>query len=102
MKVKVTNTMLKAIREISGCYMKANLVKFSPDEYAVKVDYDLFRNEQDFDYKTGMFKAIRIDYAPELYAVPRYITTRDLVQAFRGSDKTYTGFLQAVKEYCMV
>ena len=94
--------MIKAINEIAGRYMKAKMVKFSPDEYAVKVDYELFRNEADFDYKAGKFKAIRIDYTPELYAMSRYITTRDLVQAYRGSDKTYEGFMKSVIDICAI
>ena len=101
MVVKVSNTMSKALGKILK-NSTVSLVKMTPDKYSVTVDYDLFRHEQDYDIKTGLFKALMIDYNPELYALPRYLTTRDLVSIFRNSDKTYEGFCEGVQRFCEV
>ena len=98
MKVKVTQTMAKAMQKAMPEY-SISVVKFSPDGYRMNVDYDLFNNETDYSYKTGKFSAIRIGYPASYYAMPQYITTKQLVKCFNHSDKTLNGFLASVKDF---
>lgn len=95
MRVQATKTMAREIKKQTG--FSATLEKFSPERYEVIVDYDLLANEEDYNWGDRLFSAIRIDYPAEFYAIPRYLSTRDLRRIFRESDKTFNGFFEAVK-----
>ena len=99
MKVKATTPMSKLINEImAGC--RVTLEKMKPEQYKITVDYDLFRNEADYNATTGLFQVVRIEYPADYYASPAYITTRDLVKVYRASDGTFDGFKRAIeREY---
>ena len=94
-KVKVSNPMTKYIQTALTGIAVARLEKLSPDEYGRFVDYDLFRHTDDYDGKA--FKVIKIIYPLDAYAMPAYITTRDLIRAFRESDKTTEGFTDVLR-----
>ena len=101
MKVKVSNPMLKVFKAaLSNC--SVTLEKMLPEQYEISVDYDLFKHEVDYSTRTGKFSVLRIAYPPEYYAIPKYITTRDLHQIYQASDKTYTGYIEAIKDYCAI
>jgi len=97
MKVKVTNNMVSVLRKAFPDY-KIRMDRMLPDTYKMIVDYDLFRNEQDFSFNTGKFSAIAIVYPDNHYAPTKYLTTNDLLRCFRWSDKTFDGFLKQVKQ----
>lgn len=99
LNIKVTNPMVKALKKIMPKYEVA-LVKLTREEYSYFVDYDVHRNEVDYDWKICMFKVIRIIYPPEDYACNKYLTTRDLSYCFKQSDKTLKGFLDEVSAFC--
>lgn len=101
MKVKVSNPMYKAIKNALPSY-KITLEKLTPEQYERNIDFDLFRNTSDYSYKTGLFSVIKITYPAEYYAMPRYITTRDLTAVFRNSDKTFTSFIEELKSYIAI
>lgn len=88
MKIKVSNPMLKALREQFPCY------SFSIEKAVISDPYLWY--EEDYDPKSGLYRVIEVRYPAEYYALPKYITTRDLVKAFRDSDRTYDGFMKAV------
>lgn len=97
MKVKATNPMTKLINNyfISiGSDYRATLEKLTPEQFERVVDFDLFRNTTDYNANTRKFQAIRISYPAGYYALDKYITTRELLTAFRESDKTAAGFLK--------
>lgn len=96
MRVQATKTMAKEIKKQTG--FSATLEKFTPERYEAIVDYDLLANEEDFNWENRLFSAICIDYPPECYAFPRYLSTRDLRRIFKDSDKTFGGFFEAVKK----
>ena len=97
MKVKATNPMTKLLNENLSAYL-FRLEKFTPDQFKVFVDVDIWKNEADYNPTTGKMQAIKVIYPDEYYSMPRYLTTYDLVKIFRRSDKTMTGFIQAVKD----
>lgn len=96
MKVKVTEVMRKYLQASIPEY-RFTLEKMSRDAYAMKVDYRTEWHTTDYDFYRGYMKAIRVDYSEEYYAIPRYITTSDLVSALVASDRTAEGFVKAVK-----
>lgn len=100
MKVKVSKVMEKFINQnvahVCGC--RCHLVKMSVQSYEYNVDYNAIRNEMDYDPKTGNMKALLIEYSPESYAMPKYITTRDLLKAFKSSNKTANGFINELTD----
>lgn len=53
--------------------------------------------EQDFDYRTGKYKYIKITYPAEYYALEGYIATADLRAIFKNA-KTWDAFSKAVFE----
>ena len=91
MKLKVTKTMVKTLNK----YAKDKPLTFfynttSPANYERFVDSDLFRNESDFDYNTGVFKYIEVIYPPDFYALPGTLTTNDLKRLYVSGDTVET------------
>lgn len=101
MKVKVTYPMLKEIKKALPKY-NVSLEKYTLEQYERFVDFDVYRNEIDYDDKTGKMKVIKIIYPDSYYAMPRYLTTKDLSQIFKYSDKTYNGFIKELVDYCEI
>lgn len=66
----------------------ARLVTMSAEAYERNVDYNIFNavdyGDTDYDEEGRMIaKAIRIDYPCEYYAMPRFLTTKELVTEWR-------------------
>lgn len=101
MIVKVSNPMIKAMKKAMPKF-RFNLLELNPESYQLKVDYDLFRNESDFNINKHIFKVIEIIYPPEYYALPRYITTRDLRRTYKNSDGSYNDFINELIKECEV
>ena len=79
MKIQVSKKM---VTELNKAAKKARApFKFyysqcTPEEYAVCVNYDVWSNaDYDFNGENGLMRFISVKYAPELYAVPQYLTT---------------------------
>ena len=104
MQVKVSKVMEKFINQnvahVCGC--RCHLVKMSVQSYEYNVDYNAIRNEIDYNPKTGNMQALLIEYDPNYYAMPKYLTTKDLTRIFRGSNKTETGFINELKNALMI
>ena len=95
MQVKVSKTMVKFLNNnlLKSKGYKAVFNEMTTDQYSLSVSYDIMENENDYNYNTGKMKSIKILYPDDYYAVPRYLTTNDLVKIFKNSDKTVSGFL---------
>lgn len=81
MKCKVTNKMVEVLKEALPKDYEVKLLKLTPDEYKRFVHYDglYFADEVgDYDYKNNLCKVIKILYPADFYAMPAYITTKDL------------------------
>jgi len=90
MRVKVTYPMAKVIQEAMPKDHSVKLVKLTPKEYAWHVHYGgIYHAEDhgDYDWKTGKCKAIQIIYPSDYYAMPQYITSKDLNDYFRECAK---------------
>lgn len=99
MQVKVSKAMVKTLNaELCTAYYKPVFCyrELTRDQYAALVDYELLQHIDDYKPERGKFAVIAVEYAPEYYAAGTYITTSDLLQLFRGSDRTYNGFITAI------
>lgn len=97
MKVKATNTLKNYLQEQIPHY-RFYLLKMGIEQYRITVDYDIFRNETDFNSATNKMSVLQVVYPSDYYASPKYLTTRDLNRIFSRSDKTAEGFIKAVRE----
>lgn len=99
MLVKATKNMAAEIKkrvqlpEIESI----SIVKMPHNQFAWYVDCMGYHYE-DYNSKTGLYSVIKITYAPGCYAMPRYLTTRELNAIFRDSDKTADGFFQELAD----
>lgn len=78
---KLTNELNKRAENIRFIYHE-----LLPHDYKMRVDYDIFRNDRDYNISSGKMKTIKVVYPPEWYALPRYLTTNDLVGMVRPDD----------------
>ena len=91
--------MTKAINDYlksKGEKMVAVYETMSREAYKIKVDFGIWGNENDYLPACDKMRAVKIVYPPEYYAMPQYLTSRELVKIFRKTDKTYNGFMDAV------
>lgn len=96
MKVKVTNVFRKFLQEqISGYNFR--LIELDVENYRMIIDYDLYSWE-DFNAAKRTMKAIKVIYPADCYAMPRYLSTRELNEIFSRSDRTAAGFIEAIKQ----
>ncbi len=102
MRVQATKTMAKAINDYTGKKtFSARYVEMNTDNYKFYVG-SFFDNIMDYNSAKGVMVAIEITYPAEYYAMPRFLTTKDLDRAFRESDRTFEGFMDRVKEECEI
>lgn len=101
MKVAATSTMTREINKYlteHGEKMRAVYLTITPRDYEINVDYDLLRNEIDYLPASGKMRVISIIYPPEFYAMPRHLTTIDIVKIFKRTDKTFNGLMQGIAD----
>ena len=102
MKIKATKTMATAINKaLKGTKLsnyKVSLEKLSEHEFAWGVDLDTYKHDADYNFEDGTFNVLKVEYPQNYYACSRYLTTSDLMKAYKCSDKTYEGFIQAIIE----
>lgn len=100
MKVKTSNVFAAWLRDhLKSDHYAVSLEKLSENDFSILVDYFTIDHEIDYNYKTGKFNVIKISYPYEYYAMPLYLTTKELIKIFQTSDKTEAGYLKAIKEY---
>lgn len=96
MKVKVSNPMAKAIAKAMNergiKFDECKVRKFSERSYVLSVagTYGMFdaRDNGDYDYVKEEYKAIQIVWPYDYYAMPTYITTKDLSRWHKESHAT--------------
>ena len=101
MKVLATKTMTNAINDFlkeNGERKRAIYETLSRWAYKCMIDFDVWANEIDYLPKTDALRVIKIVYPPEYFAMPRYLTSNDLVKIFKKSDKTYNGFMRELMD----
>lgn len=99
MYIKCSKTFTAELnKQLKPIGYKADLKTYTPEEYAIKIDYNVYRNGNDYDAKTGKLAAILIYYPESYYATPRAITTLDLSRLYKQSDGTAPDFWKKVLE----
>lgn len=98
MKIKTTNQMVN--------FIKKNIkVKEIKTIYLKKVNYGLYKyltsiysdDNLDYDYTTNQYKIIAVEYQDNCYACNKYLTTTDLINFYKASNKTVDGFIAEIK-----
>lgn len=103
MQVKCTKTMADYIRKnTTHKNYDIELLKMNEREYAVRVDYETYRHDIDYNISTERFNVIAVIYPDEYYACNHYLTTTDLNKIFKESDKTATGFMNVLDDYIAI
>ena len=106
MTVGVTYKMAKIIQGINSEY-QVKLVKLNNDDYKHYVHYDgeYFAYDYGDVDNSGKLKAIKVVYPYDYYASPLYITTKDLLDAYKSSQRhgdsdksAYDNFISEVKD----
>lgn len=100
-KIKVTNKMVKILKEALPKDYEVKLVKLSPDKYKWYVHYEGLHHAEDYgdyDYKDNTCKAIRIVYPADYYACDNFITTKELIDAYKDieGDKNIDNYKKAL------
>jgi hypothetical protein len=84
MRVQATKTMAKAIQQYCKTDERFNGYQITTEDMT--------------DYFVGTNTYIKVIYPYDYYALPNYLSTRDLTKIYNRSDKTYDGFMKAVLE----
>ena len=87
MKCTTTKTMVKELQK------RFPTLSFS----LIEKDTGWFDDSRDYNPKTGKTKFIKVVYPDEFYAMPRFLSTKDLEEGLRKSDRTLEGFLNAME-----
>lgn len=90
MQCKITNKMVKVLKEALPKDYEVKLLKLTPDEYKNLVHYDgLYYADicGDYDLRNNVCKVIKVIYPPDFYAMPAYITTHELKEYYNDAKK---------------
>ena len=109
MKVKVSKVFAafinKAAKEL-GFNAHASVVTMSARLYRLNIGLDAWLDAEDYgdyDWGEGEYKAIRVDYPGEYYAMPKYLTTAELTKEFRRRQVSTTDDLKdMVRDMCEI
>ncbi len=107
MKIKVSKVFAKFINDTAkqlGFKCEASVVTMGEKGYRLNVG-DPFDAEDngDYDWATGEFKAIRLDYPCGYYAMARYLTTAMLTRESRHRGVTTADELrEMLRDMCEV
>jgi hypothetical protein len=96
MKLRTTKKLAKLLNDKIKNYTIRH-EKLSRIVFERNVDSYSFDHDVDYDYTTNTYNVFIVDYPPEYYAIPRYITTKDLRRIFNSNkcDGTLENFIQA-------
>jgi hypothetical protein len=84
--IKVSGSMVKYIKDIIPKDYEVKLIKLTDREFRFMVDYDEYSNDVDYGVD-NMYRVIQVLYPYEYYAMPKYLTTKDLTRIYKNSVK---------------
>jgi hypothetical protein len=109
MKVKVSKVFAKFINDTAkelGFKCEASVVTMSERGYRLNVGLDAMLDAQDngdYDWGEDEYKAIRLDYPEEYYAMPQYLTTASLNREFRSCHvQDADGLKRMIRNMCEI
>ena len=88
MYVQVSKTFAAFINRTAkqkGFKARAEVVEVSENFYKWNVDIFGPRDDRDFNWKTGKYKVIAVEYPGEYYAPVRYLSTDELINEARAA-----------------
>lgn len=86
MKIKVSKVFAKFIEK--NCpNLSAEVVEMSQGAYSYNVG-SIWDAGDDYNPAAGKFKAIRVSYPPESYALARYLSTAQILEEFHRYNVT--------------
>lgn len=86
-KIKASNKIAKIMSEALPDY-DFKLIKLDERSYKLKVDYNIFNamDYGDYDYKNNCYKAIRVRYPDEYYAMDNYISSKEIIDIYKSNE----------------
>lgn len=105
--IKVTNKMVKIIKESLPEGYGVELIKLTPEQYKWHVHYEGIYHAMDYgDYDSNkdICKVIKINYPSDYYAMPNYITTKELREVYHSirGDKNIDNYKTELFNYLEV
>ena len=96
---KMVNELNKAAKA-AGRPEKFGHVTMTPASYKwyVGMDTDGAFDYGDYNYSTGLMRAIRVEYPADWYACDGYITTKQLNKLYRAGDTVETFTARVLEE----
>lgn len=101
MKVKATKKMMMELNKKAVnnyCIDFFELLKVPYDIYRMMV-FDPFEHEEDYNPSTNTFNIIKVIYKADMYAMDRYITTKDLRHEYHDGDTIDTYIPRVINAY---
>lgn len=97
MKVQVTKTLCKELKKNIKSF-DIEYIELPLNQYKSTIDFDIYDHEIDYNFEKGVFKAFKIIYPYDCYALPQYITTKDLKRLFK--DMVMSQDSLTIKNFC--
>lgn len=83
MNIATTKTLAREMNKCRpACVEMISREQLTESNYYLSVGLNS-STDRDYDYNTGLYNVIEIIYKSSCYAMPRYLTTEDLVKIFR-------------------
>ena len=83
MNIATTKTLAREMnKRRPECVEMISREQFTECDYYLSVGLNS-STDSDYDYNTGRYNVIEIVYKAGCYAMPRYLTTEDLIKIFR-------------------
>ena len=101
MKVQATKTMKDFLNMHLNDIGRFSYIKMRPAAYAHTVNAaGWYENSNDVIFDRNgreFYRVIILEYPPECYAPPAYISSNDLLKVFKHSNKTAAGFINEMR-----
>lgn len=97
MKKSVLPAVLTAYQEreeLKTCVENIDIVTMSVHDHKMLVDMRVYENAM---YR-GKVQAVRIEYKPECYAIPRYVGLAEALEWFKRAGKDREKILDAIED----
>lgn len=87
MSIRVTGVFSNYLNKVLPDGYSAKVVRLDCNEVKWLLGYDypyLMEDYGDYDYNSGDYKVIKVTYPEDYYATPRYLSSYDIANMFKG------------------
>lgn len=98
MQIRASKVFARELtKQLKGnyCIESVELVKIPRDRVHVVVGFGY--SDIDIDWNDNTVKVLKVNYRSECYAIPQYITTRELGKLANGIEPTIENYVDAFK-----